>query len=200
MKLTTKILYSVLLLLPAVASAQSVGIKTNLFYGGYTQTPNLGVEFGLGSRSTLDIGAGYNPWNLDGKKDANGVVYDNKKLVHVLGAIEYRYWLCERFNGHFFGVHGLGSQYNVAEYELPLLFGEGSKGYRFEGWAAGAGISYGYQFILGRSWNLEATVGFGFAVLQYDKYDCPKCGEFIDRYRRDYIGPTRAGISLIYVF
>ena len=191
----------VLFLLPVVVlQAQSVGVKTNLFYAGYTQTPNLGAEFAIGPRSTVDIGGGYNPWNLNGKKDAGGNVYDNKKLVHILGEVEYRYWLCEKFNGHFFGAHVLGSQYNIAAYELPLLFGEGSKNHRFEGWAAGAGISYGYQFLLGKHWNIEANVGAGYVFLKYDKYECEKCGVKLGEAQRNYIGPTRAGVSLIYLF
>lgn len=45
-------------------SAQGLlGIKTNLLYGGVAFTPNLGVEIGLGKQTTLDIVAGYNPWN-----------------------------------------------------------------------------------------------------------------------------------------
>ena len=43
------------------------------------------------------------------------------------GEIEYRYWLCQRFSGHFLGVHVLGSQYNIAQQDLPLIFGKGSK-------------------------------------------------------------------------
>jgi putative salt-induced outer membrane protein YdiY len=182
-------------------------LKTNLFYGAYTYTPNLGFELGLGGHSTLDVGAGYNPWNLDGtsgytlwKFDSPNADNANRKAVHLLGNIEYRYWLCERFNGHFFGIHGLGSMYNIGGYELPLLFGKGSKDYRYDGWAVGAGISYGYQFILGKHWNLEANIGGGYARLEYDKYQCPKCGEKIGKESRDYFGPTKAGISLIYIF
>ena len=182
-------------LLPIAAlHAQNVAVKTNLFYGAYTKTPNIGAEFGLGNRNTLEIGAGYNPWNYKGT-DTN-----NKKIVHLLGAAEYRYWLCEKFNGHFFGVHALGAQYNVAEYEIPLLFGKGSKAFRFEGWAAGGGISYGYQFLLGTHWNLEANIGFGYIYLKYDKYNCPKCGEKLGSAQRDYIGPTKAALSLLYTF
>ena len=194
-RLTVNLLLSVLLLVPcSSAFAQRVGIKTNLFYGAYTFTPNLAVELGLSGRSTLDVGAGYNPWNLQGSEESN------KKLVHLLGAIEYRYWLCEKFNGHFFGAHALGSQYNISEHELPLLFGEGSKDFRYEGWAVGAGLAYGYHFLLGRSWNLEATLGIGYVYLQYDKYECPKCGGIVGSMRRDYFGPTKMGLSLIYLF
>lgn len=190
----TSLFIVTLLCFAFVVHAQDVAIKTNLFYGGYTYTPNLGVEVALGKRSTLDIGGGYNPWNLKGSKT------DNKKLVHWLGNIEYRYWLCQKFNGHFFGVHALGSQYNISQHELPLLFGKGSKNYRYEGWAAGVGVSYGYQWILGKHWNLEANIGVGYAYMEYDRYNCVKCGNKVDSPSRNYFGPTKAGLSLIYVF
>lgn len=179
-----------------VGSAMAQGdivIKTNLLYGGYTFTPNLGIEFGLGKRTTLDISGGYNWFNYYGKKN------DNKKLIHWMVQSEFRYWLCQKFNGHFFGVHALGSQYNISRYNLPVMFGKDSEKYRHEGWAAGAGISYGYQFILGKRWNLEMNVGLGYMRLQYDRYDCKNCGGKIDSKFKNYFGPTKAGISLIYI-
>lgn len=180
----------------AIASAwaqSEVGIKTNLLYGGYTFTPNLGLEVGFGKRTTLEISGGYNPWNLSGGKN------NNKKLVHWLAQAEFHYFLCERFNGHFFGVHALGGQYNIAGHELPLLLGKGSKDFRFEGSALGAGVSYGYQWVLSRHWNVEFSIGVGYASLNYDKHDCPKCGEKLGSFSRSYFGPTKAGVSLIYL-
>lgn len=173
--------------------AQDVAIKTNLLYGAYTRTPNLSMEIGLGKRSTLDFGGSYNWFGKQGSE------VSNKKLVHWLGQVEYRYWLCSKFSGHFFGVHALGSQFNIGGYELPLLFGEGSKNYRYQGWGAGAGISYGYNFYLGKRWGLEANIGVGYARLQYDKYDCMKCGKKIGTENRNYFGPTKVGVSLIYI-
>ena len=172
--------------------AQDISIKANLLYGAYTYTPNLSLEVGLGRRSTLDLSGGYNPWNL------NGTAENNKKLVHWLGEIEYRYWLCQRFTGHFFGIHALGTQYKIAKQELPLLFEKGSKEYRYEGYGYGGGISYGYNFFLGIRWSLEANIGIGYARLHYDKYKCYKCGEKVGTENRNYFGPTKAGISLIY--
>lgn len=175
------------------SNAQQVAVKTNLLYGGYTYTPNLSLEIGLSNRSTLEIGGAYNWFNRVGSQ------VDNKKLVHSLGQIEYRYWLCSKFSGHFFGVHALGSQFNIAGHELPLLFGKGSKNYRYEGYGVGGGISYGYSFFLGNRWSLEAQIGVGYAWLHYDKYDCVKCGKKIGTENRNYFGPTKAGISLIYI-
>lgn len=112
---------------------------------------------------------------------------------------EFRYFLCERFNGHFFGVHAIGGKYNIAGYELPLLFGKGSKDFRFEGSTLGAGISYGYQLVMGKHWNLEFNIGVGYANMRYDKYNCSKCGDGLGTFTRHYFGPTKAGISLIYI-
>lgn len=184
-----------LLLLPlSYAAAQGVvGIKTNLLYGGVTFTPNLGLEVGLGRRTTLDISAGYNPWNV------NGSNVSNKKLAHFIVQPEFRYFLCERFNGHFFGIHALYSQYNISEHELPMLFGHSSKEYRFQGSAYGGGVSYGYQLMLGTHWNLEFEIGVGYARLDCDKYNCGKCGTKIESGHKNYFGPTKAGISLIYI-
>lgn len=187
------ILLFFILLVPRITHAQKIAVKTNLLYGVHTRTPNLSLEFGLGNRHTVEFGGGYNPW------DRKGSPGDNKKLVHWLAQAEYRYWLCSKFSGHFFGLHALGTQYNIGGHKLPLLFGKGSGDYRHEGWGAGGGISYGYSFYLGKRWSLEANIGVGYVRLHYDKYDCVKCGEKVGVENRNYFGPTKAGISLIYI-
>lgn len=177
--------------LPLMIHAQKIGVKTNLLYGGYTYTPNLGIELALSEKTTLDLGVGYNPWNLDKKGE--------RKNVHWLAEAEFRYWLCQRFNGHFLGAHLLGTQYNINNQKLPLLFGENSEDHRYEGFAVGGGLSYGYHWILGNRWNLEATLGLGYARMNYDKFRCTTCGEKIGNEHRNYWGPTKAGISIIYL-
>lgn len=171
-----------------------VGVKTNLLYGASAFAPNLGVQIGLGERTMLDISGGYNWFNRSG--DRNG----NKKRVHWLVQPEYRYFLCEKYNGHFFGVHALFGQYNIGGLNLPMLFGKGSKELRHDGWAAGAGVSYGYQLMLGKNWNVEFNVGVGYARLKYDTYNCAKCGSRMEEGKtRNYFGPTKAGVSLIWI-
>ena len=70
-------------------------IKTNALYWA-TSTPNLGFEVGLAKKLTLDISGNYNPWKFG----------DDRQIKHWLVQPELRYWLCERFNGSFFGLHG----------------------------------------------------------------------------------------------
>lgn len=71
MKIRSIFTLLILTLLVSYSRAQDIAIKTNLLYGGYTYTPNLSLEIGLGKRSTLDLGGGYNPWNLDGTAENN---------------------------------------------------------------------------------------------------------------------------------
>lgn len=176
-----------------VAKGQDIAIKTNALYWGINGTINLGMEIGLDDNSTLDIGAGYNPWKVNGSGE------NNKKLAHWLGQVEYRYWFCRKFIGNFVGVHMLGGQYNISNYNLRMLFGKDSKDYRFQGYAIGGGISWGYQFYLGKHWNLETTIGVGYARLQYSKYNCKKCGVKLETKGRNYFGPTKAGVSIVYL-
>ena len=182
-----------LFLLSSGVGAQKLAVKTNVLYGGIARTPNLSVEFSLNRHSTLDLSASYN-WFTLSETDK-----EQKKLVHWLTGLEYRYWLCRNYSGHFFGIHALGTQYNIGAYKLPLLFGSDSKEHRYEGWGVGGGISYGYNFYLGTRWSLEAMIGVGYVRLNYDKFECATCGKKIGKESRNYYGPTKAGISLIYI-
>jgi hypothetical protein len=165
-------------------------LKTNLLYGGLALAPNLRAEVGLGRRTTLEGGVSYNGWNLH--RGAN----NNRKLVHGTALVEFRWWFCERFYGHFLGVHALGAFYNVGGHNVPLLF---KKQFRYEGTAFGGGISYGYLLPLSPRWGLEFNIGVGAAYMRYGRYDCAVCGDKIDDFEKVYIGPTRAGITLEFI-
>lgn len=102
---------------------------------------------------------------------------------------EVKYWFCEKFEGHFVGLHLHGAQF----------FG-GFKEKRYDGYLAGGGLSYGYNWILSPHWNLEAAIGLGYAYIWYKESDriyCEKCHE--DKHK-NYFGPTQAAVSLVYIF
>lgn len=61
------------------------------------------------------------------------------------------------------------------------------------------GLSYGYQWLIGKRWNLEATVGLGYARLWDRKYPIAECGEVIRTRSRNYFGPTKIGLALIFI-
>ncbi len=182
------------LLCTTTAHGQTIGIKTNLLYGATTLTPNIGAEIALNEKMTIELAGGYNWWNRTAGNN------DNKKLVHWLAEIEARYWICNKFNGWFVGAHTLGSQFNISGHNLPLLFEKGSQEYRYQGYAMGAGLSVGYQFILSRRWNIELSAGGGYALLNYDKYQCRTCGTIIEENKsKNYWGPTKASVSIMFL-
>ena len=176
------------------ASAQNVVVKTNLLYD-IIATANLGIEFKVAPKWTVDISGNLNAWTFS----------DNKKWKHWVLQPEARYWLCERFNGHFVGAHLVGGIYNMGNWNTDFTFlgtdfGQ-LKEHRYEGWLVGAGIAYGYHWMLGRPWSVEAEIGIGYVYTQADKYECPRCGEQLENNKpHHYVGPTKAAVNLIYVF
>lgn len=177
------------------ASGQKAAVKTNLLYDIAAYTANLGVEIGLAPRWTLDVSANYNGWTLS----------DNRRWKHWVVQPEARYWLCDRFAGHFFGLHAHGGQFNIGGLKngISFLGSDFSKleNRRYQGWLAGAGIAYGYSWILGKHWNLEAEIGLGYIYTRYDTYPCADCGRKIaEDGSHHYVGPTKAAINLVYMF
>ena len=187
-----KLLFTVFLICCTAgsAAAQQLGVKTNALHWATAGTLNAGLEIGLGKRTTLELTGDYNPWPLDRDQ--------NKKLKFWSVMPEFRYWLCERFNGHFFGLHSGYGEYNISGVRIPFQ-NKSTQEHRYEGWATGIGISYGYTWILGKRWNLEANIGAGYIYTKYDKYECKTCGRFKGNQKKHYFGPTKAGISLIYI-
>ncbi len=164
------------------------GIKTNLLYDA-TTTINLGMEFKTGRKTSFEISGNYNPWTFD----------NNRKWKHLLIQPEFRFWPGETFRRSFFGLHAHYGYYNIGGLDNPP-FSEYMNAHRFEGWLAGAGIGYGYRWNFNHRLAMEAEIGVGYAYLSYDKYPCTHCGEKIGSEVKNYIGPTKAAISLIYSF
>jgi len=102
-------------------------------------------------------------------------------------------------------LHLHGGQYNVGGLKNSISFlgtdfsrlGDS----RFQGWFAGAGLAYGYTWVLGKHWNLEAEIGFGYSYTKYDRFECAGCGRKVEEDKdHHYVGPTKAAINLVYVF
>lgn len=180
-------IWALLLMMTLVAYSQDFAIKNNLVYDA-TLTPNLGVEIGLGKKTTLDLNVGYNPFTYD-----NG-----KKFKHWLAQPEIRFWNCERFNRAFWGIHAHGGEFDVSGKHLPFGIFPNLDNHRYEGYFYGGGISFGYQWILGDRWNLEASIGAGYARIHYEKYNCHKCSPLLKEDNYNYWGVTKATLSFIY--
>ncbi len=145
-KLKLTVFLAVLMMLAPLASkAQYVGVGTNVL--GWAAAPNIGVDLALGNHFALVVDAAYNPLTVGEKKANFWAVQPELRLYP-------RY----RFAGHFIGLEGHYADYHD--------YGLGNYAYR--GNLYGAGLSYGYSWMLSKSWNLEAFVGLGYTYLNDD--------------------------------
>ena len=157
------------ILFTANTDAQEVAIKSNIAYDA-TASVNLGMEFALTQQWTFEVSGNLNAWNMP----------NDMKWKHWFAQPEFRYWFCEKYSGHFLGIHAHSGQFNVGGIpnNLNFLGTDFSRlsDSRFQGWFVGGGIAYGYAFILGKHFNLELELGIG------------------------YVGPTKAAVNLVYLF
>lgn len=173
---------------PMSGKLPRVSLKANLLYGGAAFAPNLGVEIGTSPWNTLEIWGSYNGWEHGNN--------DTKQLQHFIVRPEFRWWTFERYSGHFMGVNAMYAKYQISGKKVPMLF---KKGNRYDGYAVGVGFTYGYQLALGKKWGLEFNVGVGAAYMHYDKFTCAACDRDAEKKDKWYVGPTRAGVSLVFL-
>ena len=175
--------------------AQNFALKTNIVYDA-TATINIGAEIGLAPKWTFDLSGNYNAWEMPG----------GRFWKHAMAQPEFRYWFCESFHGHFIGVNANYTQYNVGGVHVlnPFAPSKGDGPFidsclnsRIEGWAAGAGITYGHSWI--PRWNMELNLGLGYWYTDYDRYENRKCGLFQDSGIKHAFGLTDLGLSFIYM-
>lgn len=175
------------------SSAQNIAVKTNLLYDA-TATVNAGLEIGLAPKWTLDVSGNLNAWSKD----------EHTKWKHWMIQPEARYWFCDRFSRHFLGAHLIGGAFNFGgiKNDLSFLGTDFSvlSEKRYQGYAYGAGVAYGFAFVLSKHLNLELEAGFGYLCLDYDTFDCDGCGKKVAEGMHHYVGPTKAALNLVFVF
>lgn len=189
MKKVLLLTLSVLGCLATEIKAQQFAVKSNLLYDA-TTTMNLGVEIGLARKWTLDIPVNLHPWDRGD---------DKARYRHWGIQPEVRYWFCERFRRTFVGFHGHFADFNVGHWPDRSFVSSNMQVNRYEGHLYGGGVSVGHSWILRKRWSLEASFGLGYAHIVYDKYPCEKCGSKLKEGHKNYFGPTKASLSLIYV-
>lgn len=89
------------LLLASGARAQRAAVKSDAVLWSVL-APNAGVEVALSRQATLEISGAWKPWT----------VRSGETFRFWIVQPEGRYWLCEAFEGHFFGAHLHAAQYD----------------------------------------------------------------------------------------
>ncbi len=177
------------------AKGQKAAVKSNLLYDA-TATLNLGIEFGLSEKWTMDVSGNFNPFRFPG----------GHRWKHWMVQPELRYWTCDRFAGNFFAFHALGGMYDVGNIDflkfkvLGYNF-KNMKDKRYEGWFAGVGAGWGHDWVLSRHLNLEVEAALGYMFTRQDKYKPYNAHTpYVKDHNRHFFGPTKLSLSLVYVF
>jgi hypothetical protein len=233
------LLIGVLSLCGATGFSQKLVIKNNLLYD-LSGTPNIGIEYALAKRWSVSLMAGYNPISFAQSAGLEGQLTSPKptevgdgkpkayrtSLQHWVIQPEVKWWVCEKFYGHYLGLHGVYGSYDVGGvHYLPESIGDGftitegpNKGklqkdglrnMRFQGTMLGGGISYGYHYIISNRFSLDFSLGLGYVSLNYDKYAAIDGVEknvingidanLVKKTQMDYFGPTKIGITAVYI-
>ncbi len=161
----------------SAVTAQRVMLKTNALYWA-TLSPNLGAEFRLSRRFTVNVEAATNPFTVS-----------DYKLYATAFMPEVRFWPAGRPQArHFIGAMALGAIYDL-HYD----------GTSHDGNAVGAGLTYGYCFVLGKRWSLETTLGAGLLRFREKKTPDGQPVSEVPNHSKTIFAPLKAGITLTYI-
>lgn len=159
---------------------------------------NIGVESKITSRLSLRLSGIWNPWTF-----SQDVCYKQWWL-----SPELRLWFSApnenagesllNAGGHFCGIYFGGGQFNFHNVTLPFNLYPKLRDSRYQGWDAGAGLTYGYRFNFFRRFSMEISVAAGGAYVKYDRYRCGRCGERIGSGHKVIGGLSRIGLDLIW--
>lgn len=176
----TALLLAALWIMPHKTSAQFFAVRADAL-AACTGTLHLGAEASVADRWSVEASGYWNPIRTSA-------------LSLTFGAVQLgpRYWFYESFVGHFVGV-----QLSYANYLV------GRRTCRYDGWACGAGVSYGYAWMLSKRWNITVEGGIGIyrtKDTQRDPTVSDRDVEYIRHARRWVLAPSRLEVAVCYLF
>lgn len=163
--------------------AQIIAVNTDVVSDAML-APNLGVELGMNSRSSLSVNALF----------GNKILGKDIKLAAVQP--EWRYYLSGRtMYHHFIGIGALATSYNM-KVDDRVYNGDG----------AGLGVTFGYVLPLTNRLSIDFHAGCGMLVYRQKEHHVDEdYSQYMDGEQEvanshgTGIWPTRIGISLTYI-
>jgi len=177
------------LLISLTGNAQDFALHNNVAFDVMGDL-SLGTEIALKPRTTVELYGALRPWQSSG----------DKRNEHWLVQGQYRFYTCQKYNGFYWGPYMHAGEFNMADASLPFGLLKGLKTSRYEGWLMGGGLGIGYEYILSKHWNVGAEIGAGYTYIHYKKFDCGVCGSLDKKSDYHYVGISKFGLNLIYLF
>lgn len=156
-----------------------MAIKTNVAYDALAVL-NLTYECQFASHFTAEIPVMWSLWDW---KEDRGV-----RTVAIQPGVKY--WFGTPGSGH-----AIGADFDLAWYNVKWDDDRYQSASRP---AMGVSINYAYSLNLGKNWKAEFSLGVGYINTCYNTYYNITDGALIDTRTKNYFGPTRVGISLVY--
>ena len=163
-----------------------MSVSTNGLYD-LALIPNIGVEFYLGNKWSIDGNWHYAWWKTD-KHHRYWRTYG--------GDLNIRKWFGKKaeekpLTGHHLGVYG-----QMITYDFEL----GGRGYLAPKWSWATGVEYGYSLPIARRLNLDFSIGIGYHWGKYYEYlPIDNCYVWQETNQRKYFGPTKAEVSIVWL-
>lgn len=156
--------------------AQRLAIRTNVPEWGLS-SPNLGLEFALNNRLSLECTGALCPFRLK----------DDLYFKHARAQTELKYWFENILSHHYVGLMGFYSSFDL---------GFRKKGFYGDSYAVG--LTYGYDWVLSRRWNLEFSAGLGAIHYRMVRYT-PSTIHGLPDESGWKAAPVKLAISFVYI-
>lgn len=162
-------------------------LRTNLLYDAFL-LPVLGVEWRINNHFGI---------KLDGSLSSWGSKNDKVQKIWLLNP-EVRWYLLSN-RCFYLGISGNYGEYNVYKYPFGSLLSKDT-GYQGRMWSAG--LTVGYQLCPSRHFSVDFNLGLGYTRSEYDSFNIKEgVRVYKERNRKkNFWGPTQAGISLMWTF
>ncbi len=168
------------------ADAQKFSLSTNMLEWANFGTVNVEAGMSLSQHVSLHLGGKYNPWKFNTQ---SGMPVYNNQTTAYLGC---RYWLWYVNSGWWLGARVRYLDFQETGVLRPKLF---------EGRSVGAGLLFGYTFMLNEHLNLELGGGaWGGRHLEYARYRTVSSRELLDSGARNFFFIDELSLSIMYVF
>lgn len=156
--------------------AQRFAVKTNSLTWA-TLSPNLGAEFIVSNKVSIDLSTTFNPFN-----------FKDYSLRFVLVQAEAKYWFGRPFSKHYVGALGLFDNNNF-KFKDDYLKGD----------VYGGGFTYGYAWILSDHWTMDASIGLG--VVHYRQFKRKEDESYTASPNKvgTSIAPIKLGLTFSYI-
>lgn len=165
---------------------QKVSLSTNLVEWGNFGTANLDAGMSVSQHLSVFVGGRYNPWKFEA--NSGMPIYNNQTTVY--GGL--RYWPWYVYSGWWIGAKIRYTDFAETGVLRPKLF---------EGRSIGAGLSFGYTWMLNEHFNIELGAGaWGGRHLEFAQYRTVRSMELQDSGPRNFVWIDDLALSIMYVF